>query len=124
MTGWDEFFGGDKFFKDYPIITEEVCHYLKSSGKKGAGFDVISPDPVSAKEFTRHKILLSGEDFVIIENLTGLDALGSGLVVTNMAQLKAACEDPESNEIEIADEAAVRHAEGLAGLGAVVDDLA
>lgn len=80
MTGWDEFYGEDKFFKDYPLISEDVCRYLKSSGKKGAGFDVISPDPVSGGELIRHKILLSGEDFVIIENLTGLDALGSGLV--------------------------------------------
>ena len=78
-TGWDKNWGQEKYFGAYPVVSMEVCQYLLDSGKKGVGFDVIGIDPVSDGNLTRHKILLSQRDIVIIENLTNLDKVGSGL---------------------------------------------
>ena len=78
-TGWDKYWGQKKYFGAYPVVSMEVCQYLLDSGKKGVGFDVIGIDPVSDGNLTRHKMLLSQRDIVIIENLTNLDKVGSGL---------------------------------------------
>lgn len=78
-TGWDKNWGQEKYFGAYPVVSLEVCQYLLDSGKKGVGFDVIGIDPVSDGNLTRHKMLLSQRDIVIIENLTNLDKVGSGL---------------------------------------------
>ena len=66
----------------------EVCQYLLDSGKKGVGFDVIGIDPVSDGNLTRHKMLLSQRDIVIIENLTNLDKVGCGLFTFAALPLK------------------------------------
>ena len=78
-TGWDENWGKEKYFGEYPVVSMEVCQYLLDSKKKGVGFDVIGIDPVSDINLTRHKMLLSQRDIVIIENLTNLDKIGGGL---------------------------------------------
>ena len=49
------------------------------SGKKGLGFDTIGIDPIADEGLTRHRLLLSQRDIVIIENLTNLDQIGKGL---------------------------------------------
>ena len=70
------------------MVSLEVCQYLLDSGKKGVGFDVIGIDPVSDGNLTRHKMLLSQRDIVIIENLTNLDKVGSGLFTFAALPLK------------------------------------
>ena len=87
-TGWDKYWGQKKYFGAYPVVSMEVCQYLLDSGKKGVGFDVIGIDPVSDGNLTRHKILLSQRDIVIIENLTNLDKVGSGLFTFAALPLK------------------------------------
>ena len=87
-TGWDKYWGQKKYFGAYPVVSLEVCQYLLDSGKKGVGFDVIGIDPVSDGNLTRHKILLSQRDIVIIENLTNLDKVGSGLFTFAALHLK------------------------------------
>ena len=42
-----------------------------SLGVRGIGFDSMSPDPVSDRNYTNHKLIL-GEGALIIENLCGL----------------------------------------------------
>lgn len=78
-TGWDRYWGEEKYFGEYPVVSTEVCQYLLDSKKKGVGFDVIGIDPVSDGNLTRHKMLLSQREMVIIENLTNLDKVGAGL---------------------------------------------
>lgn len=87
-TGWDKYWGQKKYFGAYPVVSLEVCQYLLDSGKKGVGFDVIGIDPVSDGNLTRHKMLLSQRDIVIIENLTNLDKVGSGLFTFAALPLK------------------------------------
>ncbi len=87
-TGWDKYWGEEQYFGGYPIVTMEVCQYLLDSGKKGVGFDVIGIDPISDAELTRHKMLLSQRDIVIIENLTNLDKIGGGLFTLAALPLK------------------------------------
>ena len=87
-TGWDANWGKDEYFGEYPVVSMEVCQYLLDSKKKGVGFDVIGIDPVSGGNLTRHKMLLSQRDIVIIENLTNLDKIGEGLFTFAALPLK------------------------------------
>lgn len=87
-TGWDVNWGTEKYFGEYPVVSMEVCQYLLDSKKKGVGFDVIGIDPVSDGNLTRHKMLLSQRDIVIIENLTNLEMIDGGLFTFAALPLK------------------------------------
>ncbi|MBQ3567405.1 MAG: cyclase family protein [Anaerotignum sp.] len=87
-TGWDENWGTEKYFGEYPVLSMEVCRYLLDSKKKGVGFDVIGIDPVSDGNLTRHKMLFSQRDMVIIENLTNLEKAGGSLFTLAVLPLK------------------------------------
>ena len=87
-TGWDMNWGQEKYFGEYPVVSLEVCQYLLDSRKKGVGFDVIGIDPISGGNLTLHRMLLSQRDIVIIENLTDLDKVGSGLFTFAALPLK------------------------------------
>lgn len=76
-TGWDQYWGSDMYFGDYPYMTEEVAEYLIQSKKKGVGLDVISIDSMTS--LTNHKKVLSDSSFVIVENLTKLGDIGNEL---------------------------------------------
>lgn len=79
-TGWDRYWGKEAYFGEYPYIDEEVAGYIVRSGKKGVGLDVIGLDPIADEGLSLHKKLLKDNEIVIIENLTGLERLGSGMV--------------------------------------------
>ncbi|MBQ2924183.1 MAG: cyclase family protein, partial [Anaerotignum sp.] len=87
-TGWDENWGTEKYFGEYPVLSMGVCRYLLDSKKKGVGFDVIGIDPVSDGNLTRHKMLFSQRDMVIIENLTNLEKAGGSLFTLAVLPLK------------------------------------
>lgn len=78
-TGWDRYWGEEKYFGDYPVISMEVCQYLLDSGKKGVGFDAIGIDAMADGDLPRHRKLLAERDIVIIENLTHLEEVGGKL---------------------------------------------
>lgn len=78
-TGWSRYWGKAEYFGDYPVISAEVCRYALESGKKGLGFDTIGIDPIADETLTRHRLLFSHRDIVILENLTNLDKVGTGL---------------------------------------------
>ncbi|WP_282804331.1 cyclase family protein [Clostridium tetani] len=73
-TGWDKFWGEEKYLKGYPTLSEEAVKYLTSYRIKGVGIDSISIDSTDNEDLTNHKILL-GKDIVIIENLKNLHKL-------------------------------------------------
>jgi|SRR5215217_2477570 len=70
-TGMSTRYHEPDYFEDYPVITEEVAHYLVDKKIRIIGVDTCSPDK---DPFAVHKILLSN-DVLIIENLTNLNQL-------------------------------------------------
>ena len=86
-TDWDKKWGTDEYFGDFPCITSEVATFIVASGKKGVGLDVISIDPIGCK-LENHKIILSQNTMVIIENLCELESLGNDLFTFIAAPLK------------------------------------
>lgn len=78
-TGWDRYWGKEEYFGDYPYIDDEVAEYIVKGGKKGVGLDVIGLDPIADEGLTLHRRLLRENEIVIIENLTRLNEVGSGL---------------------------------------------
>lgn len=87
-TDWDEKWGTDAYFGDFPCITGEVADFIVRTGKKGVGLDVISLDPVRSTEMDNHKKVLGQGTIVIIENLCNLKAIGGGLFTLIAAPLK------------------------------------
>lgn len=78
-SGWDQHWGTEKYFGDYPCIDSEVANYLVNSHKKGIGLDTIGLDPIADANLTLHKRLLRENEIVIIENLKNLHLLGDEL---------------------------------------------
>jgi kynurenine formamidase len=78
-TGWDRYWGAEKYFGDYPCIDGDVADYLVNSHKKGIGLDTIGLDPIADASLTLHKKLLKANDIFIIENLTNLHLLENEL---------------------------------------------
>lgn len=72
-TSWARFWGQEKYFRDYPILSIEAALWVRSFGLKGIGVDALSVDEVDAADLPIHKILL--ERMLIVENLTNLDKL-------------------------------------------------
>lgn len=87
-TGWDKFWGTDKYFGNYPYISDDVADYLIYSKKKGIGLDVIGLDPIWDSKLSLHRKLLSESDIVIIENLTNLKSVGEELFTFCALHLK------------------------------------
>lgn len=92
-TGWSRYWGKAEYFGDYPVISAAVCRYALESGKKGLGFDAIGIDPIADENLTRHRLLLSNRDIVILENLTNLDQVGAGLFTLAALPMKYANAD-------------------------------
>ena len=40
-TGWDKYWGTDKYFGDYPCVNDDVLDYVLNGNYKGIGFDTI-----------------------------------------------------------------------------------
>jgi kynurenine formamidase len=73
-TGWSRYWGESRYFDGFPVLSTDAARWLTRRGLKGIGVDTISVDPVSATVFGNH-LELFGAGLVIVENLTGLDAL-------------------------------------------------
>ena len=87
-TGWDQYWGKEEYFGEYPYIDDEVARYLISGRKKGVGLDVIGLDPIADENLRLHKKLFRENEIVIIENLTNLGELGQGLFTLCALPLK------------------------------------
>lgn len=70
-TGMSEFYHQSEYYDNYPPLTEEIGRYLVEKKIKMVGVDMCSVDH---EPFPVHRILL-GEEVLIIENLTNLEAL-------------------------------------------------
>jgi kynurenine formamidase len=67
-TNFDKYFGEDKYYEKYPVITEKLAKLFVSKKIKMLGMDMPSPDYFP---FEIHKILMEKE-IIIMENLTNL----------------------------------------------------
>lgn len=73
-TGWSRYWGYDKYFEKFPVLSESAAKWLIEKNIKGIGLDAVSVDPVGADYFSNHHIFL-GNNIVIIENLANVDKL-------------------------------------------------
>jgi kynurenine formamidase len=74
FTGWDRHWKTDRYYTDFPTLSETACRYLGGLELKGIGLDTPSPDPVKSHNMPAHKALLD-HGLVIVENLTNLGEL-------------------------------------------------
>lgn len=87
-TGWDKYWGTDKYFGDYPCVNDDVLDYVLDGNYKGIGFDTIGIDPVSDENLSRHKKLFKDKDIVNIENLKNLELCGDEIFNFSCCPLK------------------------------------
>ena len=87
-TGWDKYWGTDKYFGDYPCVNDNVLDYVLNGNYKGIGFDTIGIDPVSDENLSRHKKLFKDKDIVNIENLKNLELCGEEIFKFSCCPLK------------------------------------
>jgi len=73
-TGWDKYWGDEKYYDLFPYIDINVVRYLVESHVRGIGLDVISLDPMADVNLSNHRLAL-GNNVLIIENLTNLDKI-------------------------------------------------
>ena len=91
-TGWEQLWHTKEYLGHYPILDDSVISYLIKRPIKGIGLDTMSPDALADSALEHHKALL-GNNCVIIENLTNLSLLGSGLFTFIALPLKYNCSD-------------------------------
>lgn len=88
--GWDERWGKESYFGDYPCIDDSVLNLILDGSYKGIGFDVIGLDPIADVNLTRHKKLFEKNDIINIENLCNFGKCGSELFWFSCFPLKLA----------------------------------
>jgi kynurenine formamidase len=71
LTGWSSHFRLPDYYEKTPLIDPAFAERLVAAGVSIMGLDTPTPD---AAPFPVHKILLS-QNVLIIENLSGLEAL-------------------------------------------------
>jgi len=73
-TGWNQFWGKQKYFEGFPVLTLEALEYLFTFPLKGIGFDTISADPVESTDYRNHYAIFE-KGLIIIENLNFPESL-------------------------------------------------
>ena len=73
-TGHSRHWKTDRYFTDYPALSETACHFLGGLQLKGVGLDTPSPDPIDSMDLRAHKALMS-HDLAVVENLCNLEEL-------------------------------------------------
>lgn len=71
-TGWADHWGTDRYL-DHPFLAPAAAEWCAERGL-AVGLDTPSPDPFGDADLPAHHALL-GADCLLLENLTGLDAL-------------------------------------------------
>lgn len=86
--GWDQRWGTDSYFGNYPCVDNETLEFIIQGNYKGIGFDTIGLDPIADENLTRHKKLFKSRDIVNIENLKDLALCGDDLFWFSCCPLK------------------------------------
>lgn len=74
FSGWDRYWGDEKYFENFPVMDESAAEFLVSTGVKGVACDMISVDTVDCVNLDIHRILFAADMFSC-ENLKGLGRL-------------------------------------------------
>lgn len=72
-TGWDIFFGDDRYL-DHPYLSPELARRLLEMKVSLVGIDALNVDPTHQEVYPVHDILL-GNDILIVENICNLQAI-------------------------------------------------
>jgi kynurenine formamidase len=72
-TGWSRYWGQDRYFRGFPVLSGEAALWIRNFKLKGLGVDNPSVDKADTTDFPIHKTLL--ERMLIIENLTNVEKL-------------------------------------------------
>ena len=75
-TGWDRYWGDEAALR-HPYLSEAAAAWLVGRGAGLVGTDALNVDATEAGTTHAHAALL-GADVLIVENLTGLEALEPG----------------------------------------------
>jgi arylformamidase len=75
-TGWERFWGTAEAER-HPSLSEDAASRLAASGVTLVGTDALNVDATARPTVFAHAALL-GADVLVVENLTGLDALEAG----------------------------------------------
>jgi arylformamidase len=73
-TGWDVYWGDERYYKNFPILTPDAIKFISQLPLKGIGIDAISFDTVESDNLSNHKMLLENE-IILLENLCNLNQL-------------------------------------------------
>jgi kynurenine formamidase len=74
-TGWSSRWGNDDYFVDFPVLSEALADWLVARRVHLVGVDTPSVD----REPNPAHYRLLGADVVIVENLVGLEHIGSSI---------------------------------------------
>lgn len=56
-TGWNKYWGTEKYYSDYPVLSGDAAKWLSKHNLKGFGIDAISADTADTTSFPIHKTL-------------------------------------------------------------------
>jgi len=73
-TGWDRYWGHEKYFGHFPVLSPDASKYLTRFNLKGIGLDLSSIDGIDSTDYPNHNQIL-GSGMIIIENLTNVHLL-------------------------------------------------
>jgi kynurenine formamidase len=73
-TGWSKYWGSEKYFSGYPVLSIEAAEWLSDFNLKGFGIDTLSADTAETEDYPVHKFLLQ-KNIIIIENLAHIEEL-------------------------------------------------
>jgi len=91
-SGWARYWGDAQYFASYPVLSAAAAEWLAEFNFKGIGVDTISVDAPRSTAMTIHKIFFE-KNMVIVENLTGLEALIGKEFIFSCLPLKWAAGD-------------------------------
>lgn len=84
QTNWSKHFSEEKFYTNFPIITEDAANYLVKCGIVLIGLE--TPSVNRAKHREVHTIFLSN-DVAIVESLANLDKIENNVIFFSAAPL-------------------------------------
>jgi arylformamidase len=73
-SGWARHWAEPRYFASFPVLSPAAARWLAEFKLKGVGVDMASVDAPGSKNIPIHKIFFE-KNMVIVENLTGLEAL-------------------------------------------------
>ncbi|NTW63797.1 MAG: cyclase family protein [Chlorobiaceae bacterium] len=73
-SGWSRYWGTEKYYTGYPVLSIEAASELAGLGLKGIGVDMISVDAPDAEDLPVHRIFLE-KRIILVENLAHLEKL-------------------------------------------------